>query len=52
MVIQDMNINTDLDSSKTINPDMVLGSHMDPDITMASGDIAGHSWVNMAPVAV
>lgn len=39
----DMDINTDPDYGRTKNPDMVLGSSPDPDVTVASGGLAGHS---------
>lgn len=38
-----MDINADPDYGRTKSPDMVLGSSPDPDVTMASGGLAGHS---------
>ena len=40
-----MDINTDTGFSRTTDPDMVLGDNKDPGITMASGGIAGHSYL-------
>lgn len=46
----DMDINTDPDYGRTKNPDMVLGSSPDPDVTVASGGLAGHSdWHGPRP---